>query len=216
MVAQWGLPIAAQLLLQTPFNLIRVLNQGLTLHINGALPRNQPLHCFGQIQSLVETKHRTRVSVLLQTGTKEQPDLVEAVLHVVFVHHKDATRKKSASAAQHVHWEPKGSWSALEHDGWRFALLTGDFNPIHWLSLAGRLSTLQQKMLHGFGTFARTFEQLGNTPVRQIDLRFLHPVPLPSAQLQVEQSSTHSDGQYQLRLRGSDEQMHMAGSVSYQ
>jgi len=216
MVSQWGLPIIAQLLLQTPFNLTRVLNQGVTLHVNGALPRNQPLHCFGQIQSLSEESNRTRVSVLLQTGTAEQPDLVAAVLHMVFIHNQQAGKKKYFAPVDEIEWESKGSWSANEKDGLLFALATGDFNPIHWLSLAGKMSALQHKILHGFATFARSYEQLNTRPIRQIDLRFLRPVPLPSGALQVEQSVEQLEGVYQIRLRGADQQMHLAGSVSYQ
>ena len=95
----------------------------------------------------------------------------------------------------------------------QFALITGDFNPIHWSSLIGKLSGLPSKILQGFGSFARTLEQLKLDQIAQVDLRFLRPVRLPSEQLLVEQTSFDEVLSAQLRLRDRHGNVYLAGTV---
>jgi acyl dehydratase len=72
--------------------------------------------------------------------------------------------------------------------GLEFALLTGDFNPVHWLSPYARALGHQGTILHGFASMAHLFESLkralsagtGET-LRVFDARFLRPLVLPAA-----------------------------------
>ncbi len=235
LVSHWGLPIATRLLLQTPFPLARVLNQGVTIRIHGKLPRREVLHCRGSVQHITETDERIRMTVRLVTGTATQTNLVETDLHMVFIRANAPGGKKSARSDNPEIWHTVGHWQADSHDGLRFALLTGDFNPIHWLALAGRMSALRSKILHGFGSFARTFEQLDQRlhqrlnqqlgqnleqireqqRVTELDLRFLRPVPLPSGPLIVEQAPASTPGQSAIRVADATGKCYLAGSVSY-
>ena len=43
-------------------------------------------------------------------------------------------------------WKTMGEWSATADDGFKFALLTGDFNPIHWVGPLAKLSSFGQKV----------------------------------------------------------------------
>lgn len=217
MVAHWGLPVATELVLQTPFPVSKVLNQGVTVTIHGDLPRHQPLVCTGAVQDVVEKDDRVRMSVLLQTGTAATPVLVETSLHMVIIRHrsKAAGAKKQSTVGSDEIWDTTGAWRATSHDGLQFALLTGDFNPIHWLPLAGRLSALRGKILHGFGTFARCFELLGGDRIRHIDVRFLRPVPLPSAHLLVQQAERPAGAARPIRLTDDNAQVYLTGSVGW-
>jgi acyl dehydratase len=71
--------------------------------------------------------------------------------------------------------------------GLDFALLTGDFNPIHWIPLAARAAGFKRPILHGFGTLACAVEALtrnrlaGRTDrIDSVDVRFLKPLVLPA------------------------------------
>lgn len=212
MMSQWGIPLVTELMLQTPFPLAQVINQGVTLRINGDLPRGEPLHLQATMHSIEEDEGRARVSVAVTTGTAQQPDLVEAVLHMIFIRPGHRRRPSAAGAArQEPAWQVAGQWQAGADDGFQFALLTGDFNPIHWIGLAGRLSAFKQKVLHGFGMFVRSYERLGVADLREIDVRFLRPVPLPSALLTVEDSPPDGEGWRHLRLLGAEGCVHLAG-----
>ena len=77
-------------------------------------------------------------------------------------------------------------WTNSARSGLEFALLTGDFNPIHWIPAYARVSGFKNTILHGFGTMARAIEALDNnvfagaTPIRSFSCRFTRPVVLPA------------------------------------
>ena len=84
-------------------------------------------------------------------------------------------------AREGARW-PNGPRAGLE-----FALLTGDFNPIHWIGPAARMAGFDAQILHGFGSAARTSEALiaevfGGDPhgLSALSMRFTHPLVLPS------------------------------------
>jgi hypothetical protein len=66
--------------------------------------------------------------------------------------------------------------------------LTGDFNPIHWCAPLARRSVFRGMVLHGFGSFVRSYEVLAQQGVRfdEIDVRFVKPVALPCTALSVQ------------------------------
>lgn len=211
MMSQWGIPLVTELLLQTSFPLAQVINQGVTLTVRGDLPRGEPLHLRAAMHSVEEDESRVRVSVAITTGTAQAPELVEAVLHMIFIKPGHQKRKSGQDAREEPLWETVGQWQAGAQDGFQFAVLTGDFNPIHWIGLAGRFSAFKQKVLHGFGMFVRSYEQLGAAGLREIDVRFLRPVPLPSQALTVQAAAPDGDGWHPLRLIGEGGKLHLAG-----
>ncbi|MCH4247643.1 MAG: protein dehydratase [Acinetobacter populi] len=208
LVSQWGLALATDLLLQTKYNLASVINQGVTLKINGDLPRHQDLLVQAKVYSVHEQYGLARVSVQIITGTSVQPNLVETILHMAFLL-ADFKKSKKVRQADHLQWQQLGQWQATAHDGLKFALLTGDFNPIHWIGIVGKLSAFKQKVLHGFGMLVRTYEFLP-VPIHTLDVRFLKPVSLPSAQLNVEVAELEN-GKHALRLIGTNGVIHLSG-----
>lgn len=209
MVSQWGLAPVTDLLLQTDFPLAKVINQGVSLNILGDIPRGQDLLINARILSVHEDHGVARIAVQVNTGTQQQPLLVETTLHMAFLL-PDFLKSKKSSPPSSTVWQTVGTWRASGHDGLKFALLTGDFNPIHWVALAGRFSAFGGKVLHGFGMLVRSFEQLPQ-PVKSIDVRFLRPVLLPSSGLQVQIATGAAEGQ-QVRLLGKKDTVHLAGT----
>lgn len=210
--SQWAMPAASRVLEQTRYQLASIINQGVSMRVNGPLPAGQPLQVTARMKSLEETDGRARVSVEISSGTEQQPDAVAATVHATFI--LSSQKKKSGGRTDEAQpqWTTVGQWRTTGDDGLRFALLTGDFNPIHWIGLAGKLSPFKRKVLHGFGMFVRSYEALAaEGAIKEIDVRFLRPVPLPSGELRVQQSPAEVDGWRALRLVGDNEQLHLAG-----
>jgi len=214
MIAQWSIPLATKILRQTRYNMATIINQGVKLRTNGELPRGVPLHLGASILRVEETDGRARVSVSLTTGTVADPAIVEAVMESTFPLPGAPRKERKSRIEDEVDWRSIGNWQASKNDGLEFAILTGDFNPIHWVGIAGWLSPFKSTVLQGFGMMARTFEVLDKTnPVDLVDFRFLKPVTLPSPPLTV-QVHTSAEGS-RVRLVGPDTKVHLVGTYSH-
>jgi acyl dehydratase len=211
MVSQWSTPLVGELLLKLPYRLTRVINQGVTLKVNGPLPRGVPLELSASLQRIEEAGGRAKVTVLIVTGTAQQAALVETQLHLSFILPGPRPAKAPRAEAHEPNWKTVGSWQARADDGLQFALLTGDLNPIHWCGPIARRSVFGGKVLHGFGSLVRSYEALPEGSWREIDIRFLRPVPLPSPELQVRLAVASMDGWRPLRLAGADAAVYLAG-----
>lgn len=215
MVSQWSLPLVGELLLHLPYRLTSVINQGVSLRINGALPRDTPLRVTATLAGIEHTPGRSKVVVAIETGTAAQAGLLEAWLHMSFLHPGQRAARTARDGVPEPAWHSIGQWHAERRDGMRFALLTGDFNPIHWCAPLARRSVFRGMVLHGFGSFVRSYEMLARhgIPSREIDVRFVRPVPLPSAALTVQVADAEADGWRALRLAGADGAIHLAGKL---
>jgi len=218
MVSQWSLPLVAELLLRMPYRLTSVINQGVSLRVCGPLPRNVPLRLGATGEQIEETPGRIKVVVAVSTGTAEQPALVEARLHMSFLLPGPRAPRTAQERGPEPSWITAGLWHADARDGLRFALLTGDFNPIHWCGPLARRSVFRGMVLHGFGSFVRSYEVLAQQGVRfdEIDVRFIKPVALPCTALSVQvapEAAADADGWRALRLAGSGEAVHLAGRL---
>ncbi|NVM74320.1 acyl dehydratase [Duganella sp. SG902] len=218
MVSQWSLPLVGELLLRMPYRLTGVINQGVGLRAHGPLPRDVPLHLRASVERIEETPGRIKVVVTVITGTAQAPTLVEANLHMSFLLPGPRAPKTSPERAPEPDWITAGLWHAEADDGLRFALLTGDFNPIHWCGPVARRSVFRGMVLHGFGSFVRSYEVLTRqgVPFDEIDVRFVKPVPLPCTALSVQvapEASTDTQGWRALRLAGASDAVHLAGRL---
>lgn len=211
MFSKWALPVATRVIEQTRYKLADIVNYGVTMKVNGELPRGVPLRLAVRIKSLKESKTSARLEVEAVSGTDLQPDTLVTTLHILFIL-SDKRRDRVRSVRLQPQWSTAGRWSAARDDGFRYALLTGDFNPIHWIGLAGRLSPFGRTVLQGMGLLARSYECLVDAgPIKEIDVRFLKSVPLPSAELLVQHTAEDSEGWRALRLAGEGGDVHMSG-----
>ena len=214
MVSQWALPLVGELLLRLPYRLTAVINQGASLRVRGPLPRDALLIVGATIEKIEQAAGRTRVVAAITTGTEQEPNLVEARLHMSFLLPGPRAPKAAQQRPPDHQWRTAGLWQADADDGLRFALLTGDFNPIHWCGPLARRSVFGGKVLHGFASLVRSYEALEPGGLREIDVRFVRPVPLPSAMLSVQvQDHTDAEGWRALRLSGAGDALHLAGRM---
>lgn len=216
MVSQWSLPLVGELLLRMPYRLASVINQGASLRVHGPLPRNTPLTVRAAVEHIEQAAGRVKVTVSINTGTAHQANLVEARLHMSFLLPGPRAPRQAPQRPPEPQWRTAGLWHAEADDGLRFALLTGDFNPIHWCGPLARRSVFGGTVLHGFGSLVRSYEALEPGSFNEIDVRFVRPVPLPCSALSVQLApadSADADGWRALRLAGGGDAVHLAGRV---
>lgn len=180
---QWGLPLLAQTLDDQPHPVARVLNQGCRLTIAKPLPADEELNVTAQLVSVEVGERKVRLHQRLVTGTASAPEAVIADVYAVV-----PTGKGRGSGERPVvdpAWERLVSRDLPGNAGWQFALLTGDFNPIHWLTLYAKAAGFRRTILHGFGMLALATEALavkhGPERIHTIDVRFLRPLVLPAS-----------------------------------
>ena len=217
MVSQWSLPLVSALLMRLPYRLTGIINQGVSMTLHGPLPRDTELLLEASVERIAHADGWARIEVLIVTGTARQARLVETRLHMRVRLPGARTSRSAPPRPPDPAWRTVGHWRADANDGLRFALLTGDFNPIHWCGPLARRSVFGGKVLHGFGSLARSYEMLAPDSLRDIDVRFLRPVALPGQALAVQLATeTDADGWRALRLAGGAEAaplIHLAGRL---
>jgi len=73
------------------------------------------------------------------------------------------------------------AWGLPKDQGWRYAAVSGDYNPIHLSPWSSRLFGFSRPIAHGWWTLARALAEL-DTDVPEactLDVRFVGVVPLP-------------------------------------
>ena len=198
---QWGFPLAAQTLVGLPYPLFRVLNGGCRLEINGPLPQGEPLTATARLENIDDNGRRVVLHQKVVTGTTAQPEAVVGHLYAIVPLGGGVTGAKRSgsngapSSKRAPKEKPRVPAKARELAYWRigpdaglaFAMLTGDFNPVHWIKPYARAFGFRSTILHGFATLARTLEGLNRglftgstTQISMIDVKFTRPLTLPA------------------------------------
>jgi acyl dehydratase len=185
---QWGFPLMSRTLHDVSYDLRRVLNGGCRIEIHEPLLAGERLHLRARLEDIDDNDRRAVIKQHLVTGTQHNPNAMEAWIYAIVP--KKRTGKKGPKKAR-----PQVPLDAQEIARWRlgpkagleFAILTGDFNPVHWVPQYARMAGFKNTILHGFSTLARAIESLnanvwsGDTrKLHTIDVKFVRPVILPS------------------------------------
>lgn len=186
---QWGFPLLAQTLIGIPYDLKRVLNGGTRIEIRGPLPAGEPLSLEACLASIDDNGHRAVLEQRLVTSTPSSPEaLVATVYAIVPLGQRGAPSGAKSKERPRV---PNGARPILrrrlaENAGWEFALLTGDFNPVHWLRPYAKAAGFASTIMHGYATLAIALEALigvlfagASTPLTSVDVKFVRPLLLP-------------------------------------
>jgi acyl dehydratase len=187
----WSMPLAARTLRRLPYPLLRVVNGGCRLEINAALRAGEPLHVRARVESVNDDGRRAVIHQRIVTGQSGCADAL--VAHVYAIVPSGAGRGEKAlrpaKEAPHVPASAReiDRLSLSRSAGLEFALLTGDFNPVHWIPAYARALGHQSMILHGFASMARAFESLeralfapNQDRIRVLDARFVRPLVLPT------------------------------------
>lgn len=182
---QWGFPLLARTLQGLPYNLGRVLNGGSRIEVLHPLPAGEPLLLRARLEEVDDNGSRVILRQTLVTGTAREPEaLVSTVQAIIPLRRSEGPRKPKPGvplAAREI-----GRWELGKRSGLDFALLTGDFNPVHWIPAYARMSGFPGTILHGFATLARTIESLNRSVwlgrpgrLRTFESRFVKPLRFP-------------------------------------
>lgn len=214
MFAQFALPICAPQIETLKYNIGGIINQGCGMTVYGQISVGEALNVRSEIVEVEEDNGRARVHIRLAVSGQDGKTAVDVDFYTAFIIGKG--QKKPRAEKEPVEFESLGSWDAHKHAGLEFGILTGDLNPIHWVTPVAKLSPFKGKVLHGFGMFVRSFETIethNGKAIEAIDVRFVSPVRLPSKGNEVWQSvKTDKSGNHQLELRSSKGKAQMAGS----
>jgi acyl dehydratase len=184
---QWGFPLLLCTLSGLPYPYARAVNAGCRIEQRGPLPAGEPLLVRARLATIDDDGRRALITQELFTGTRSSPQAMRAEMRV----HVPLRRSQSkgggkrptvAGDARAITTLDVGARAGLE-----FALLTGDFNPLHWVRPYARLAGFRSTILHGFATLARAVEALNGAlfagdPLRlaAVDVRFTKPLVLPA------------------------------------
>lgn len=193
---QWGFPMSAKTLEGVPYPMLKVLNGGCRLEVNAPIPANQPLRVSAQLMDIDETERRAVLHQRVTTGTEEVPNAIEAHLYAIVPLGTPRDEAGSSRPQQTAKRErPRAPVDAAEVDRWRlrpdeglaFAMLTGDFNPVHWIPPYARAFGFKNTILHGFATMARAWESVRRrrycgdaSALKGMDVKFTRPLVLPA------------------------------------
>jgi len=211
--SHWAMPMLAKLGSLAPYNLLSLLNQGLRMQIHTPLNRGESIALRGSLMDVTDDGDKVRIHTRVQASNPKGELAVVIDSYSTVPRAKPAGKSKPAKRDE-FEFNTAGHWNAEEEDGLAFAMLTGDFNPIHTIKAVGKRTRFKSCILHGFGQLARTWEVLHNAghTVADLDVRWIKPLPLPHAGMQVQTSTTpDSEGYTQLRLASADGILHMVG-----
>lgn len=183
----WALTAMADTLTNLPYDVSRVINGGAHVQANAPIPVGSKLTVKAHIESIDDDGHR---AVIHQKVCTSAPGLTDAIVADCYLIMPTAPKGRPKSRKQPTlapaEATPLASLDLAGRAGLDFALVTGDFNPIHWIPLAGKAAGLGGCILHGFATLGFAWEGLAQgafsgdrSRVTGVDVRFVRPVKLP-------------------------------------
>ena len=184
---QWGFPPMARALTAAPWPMTKILNQGCRLEVKGPLPADEKLLVRTYVSDVQEEEHKARITTRIVTGTEAEPELLVADVHAVV-----PLAKKQGGGKREAPTIPDSSTELArvalsDRAGLDFALLTGDFNPIHWVGPYAKLAGFKNTILHGFAAMALCWESIvkqrldgDSSRMKMMDVRFVRPLVLPT------------------------------------
>lgn len=183
------------------------------MQIHKPLNRDEAIALRGSLMDVSDDGDKVRIHTRVQASNPKGELAMVIDSYSTVPRAKPAGKSKPAKREEHE-FNTAGNWDAEEEDGLAFAMLTGDFNPIHTIKAVGKRTRFKSCILHGFGQLARTWEVLNNAgySVADLDVRWIKPLPLPNPGMQVQTSTAKdSEGYTQLRLAAADGTLHMVG-----
>lgn len=183
---QWGFPLLSRTLAGIPYDLKRVMNAGCTVERRAPLPDDEPLELEARLFSIDDNGKRAILTQELVTGTRSAPAALRVLVRA-FVPLEKSTEKGKEKPRVPDDATPLADRRLRVAAGWEFALLTGDFNPVHWVAPWARAAGFPRPILHGFGTLAIGVAALDRVLFSgtsdgwaTLEARFARPVVLPS------------------------------------
>ena len=178
---QWTFPPMIRALSALPFPMTAVLNQGCRLEMHGPLPAGEPMQCTAQLVEVEREPTKIKITTKITTGTQSAgPACTALVYAVVPQRSKDSGGSSPKKEPREPATVPAGAECVAEHtlfgdSGRHYACLSGDFNPIHWISPAAKAAGFRSCILHGSvnSSLPATYPPTPGNPQRMIEFQRL-------------------------------------------
>jgi hypothetical protein len=207
----WTMPALVTCIRGRGLRLSKLLNGGCTIQQFMPIPADEQLCLETWFKGIENGSSYDLISIGSRTKSTDGQLLLET--EVRFILPKRVSKDKNRSS-KHVERPMDiariATLEARANDGFTFACLTGDFNPIHWVPSIAKLSGFAGCIQHGFGTLAKSYEHLLKTDKLTrssclLKVDFKRTVPLPSTASLFADDSTLSvwvDGMHRPSLQG--------------
>ncbi|MBT3223703.1 MAG: hypothetical protein HN348_31935 [Proteobacteria bacterium] len=187
---QWGFPMFSKTLEGIPYDLTKVLNGGCRIEINHPIPLGEKLRLKACLVDIDDNGSRAVLKQRLITSTETVDEAIVSYLYAIVPLKKKGDKKKSGKKEKprvNQDYREIGLWKLHKKAGWEFAVLTGDFNPVHWVPPYAQAAGFKNCILHGFSTLGRSIENLNRvvwsgdaSRLKTIDVKFTKPLVLPT------------------------------------
>lgn len=200
--AAWGWAELARAILaaRLPLNLSQVVHAFASTRIRRLTPIDEPMRFVATVETVVRTGPRVRIDQSLVTTTLRGELLAEQEVSLLLPGRRPWVDKARRQENVPQDCKALATFDLPSSQGWDFANLSGDFNPVHWMSPFAWMHGLEGTVAHGFDLFARmghaaVVALADRKPSRVVSLeaRFRLPVTLP-ATLAVHAGSAQSVG----------------------
>ncbi len=210
----WCLPICTRLLMQTGYPLPRIVNQGLSITINGDLPRGEPLFLRASLEDIQPLDGKVEFVQRVITSAAHSPRAIVTDIVSTLITKRRGPRRNRQGHGDEMREVRR--FTMAEGDGLAFGLLSGDLNPMHWSARYARFMGQSGHIAHGFAQFARSYEALVEThgPIHQAKARFVAPLRLPVGVILYRSVQPDAEGWYRIELHSQPgDRLHMVGRV---
>lgn len=184
---QWTFPLLSRTLTGIPYDMTKVLNGGVSATIHKQLPMGEPLHLSARLDRVDANERRAILTQRLTVGTASVAEALVIEQTAIVPLKRDPSGKKKEKPRVPKDYHEVGRFRASANAGLEFAYLTGDFNPLHWVSMYAKMAGHPSPILHGFSTMARAIEILNKNvwagdigQLENISVRFTRPLRLPA------------------------------------
>jgi len=186
---QWGFPLIGGALRGVPYPVQKILNGGCRLQLLAPIPSGETLKCAAHLEGIDDNGRRAVLHTHFTTGTDSVAEAIVCDFYSIVPlgggSGSDGAKKEKPRVP--VSSRELERWRLTPADGMDFALLTGDFNPVHWMRTYARASGFKSTILHGFATMARAIEGVNQgllegdvDAMATVDVRFTRPLVLPA------------------------------------
>lgn len=187
-----------------PLPLLGLVHTSITVTRHRGMPATGAYELAVRVEGLAPHRRGTEATVV--TEVREGGDVVWESSSTYLARHRTSRLVETPGEEVRKPLPAVAEWRLAEDVGRRYAVASGDRNPIHLHPLAARLFGFPRAIAHGMWTLARCLAAHGTPDSCHVRAAFKAPVLLPGTVTYAAE-----DGRFQ--LRDGDERVHVAGDV---
>jgi len=167
-----------------------------------------------RIESTVDIVNKGKGSLLPQFDENyyQNGELVGKI-HSLYLIKRKGKKKKKKKAKDSLHVGEDSNWIQFDwkiprNEGWSYAKLSGDYNPIHISSIFAWMTGFKHKIVHGWNLASRIvaeIEKETDMPAKAMHIEFLKPVEMPSSLLFEFRLSSNRNLEFRIQNKKSEE-----------